>query len=277
MPDATTDSTAQVAAWAASGAMALTGRADGAPLGPPADLVPKLRGIVADLRRVVASLGGTLDVDPLALLGERAASSGLTRNGTTSCGGATRLLAGGDGWVAVSLARAEDLELVPAWLELPSIDDPWKVIGETVGTRDGAELVERARLVGLPAALLAAGGGDARAPVLATRVGGASTARRAISEVRVLDLSSLWAGPLCGALLAEAGADVIKVESTTRPDGARAGPEAVFDLLNGRKRSVALDLRSRGGCGRWATSSPPRTWSSRPPARGPSSRWGSTR
>ena len=38
------------------------------------------------------------------------------------------------------------------------------------------------------------------------------------------------------------GATVIKVESTTRPDGARQGPAAFFDLLNGRKRSVALDL-----------------------------------
>ena len=63
----------------------------------------------------------------------------------------------------------------------------------------------------------------------------------------MVDLSALWAGPLCGQLLAAAGARVIKVESTGRPDGARRGPAAFFDLLNGAKRSVALDLASAPG------------------------------
>jgi crotonobetainyl-CoA:carnitine CoA-transferase CaiB-like acyl-CoA transferase len=63
----------------------------------------------------------------------------------------------------------------------------------------------------------------------------------------VVDLSALWAGPLCGDLLAGAGATVIKVESPARPDGARRGPPAFFDLLNGRKRSVALDFRHNEG------------------------------
>ena len=63
----------------------------------------------------------------------------------------------------------------------------------------------------------------------------------------MVDLSSLWAGPLCGQLLAAAGADVIKVESTARPDGARRGPASFFDLLNGEKRSVALDVSVPAG------------------------------
>ncbi len=40
----------------------------------------------------------------------------------------------------------------------------------------------------------------------------------------------------------DAGAEVVKVESTGRPDGARRGDRAFFDLLNAGKRSVALDL-----------------------------------
>jgi crotonobetainyl-CoA:carnitine CoA-transferase CaiB-like acyl-CoA transferase len=64
---------------------------------------------------------------------------------------------------------------------------------------------------------------------------------------RVLDLSSLWAGPLCSDLLQRLGADVVKVESLHRPDGARFGPPAFFGLLNARKRSVALDFRSAEG------------------------------
>ncbi len=58
----------------------------------------------------------------------------------------------------------------------------------------------------------------------------------------VIDLSSLWAGPLCSHLLQLLGARVIKVESHNRPDGARLGPAAFFDLLNANKQSVALEL-----------------------------------
>ncbi len=44
-----------------------------------------------------------------------------------------------------------------------------------------------------------------------------------ISGLLVADLSAMWAGPLCGQLLARAGATVVKVESRARPDGTRAG------------------------------------------------------
>ena len=64
---------------------------------------------------------------------------------------------------------------------------------------------------------------------------------------RVVDLSSLWAGPLCGHLLHRMGAEVVKVESLQRPDGARRGSPEFFDLLNAGKRSVALDLSGAAG------------------------------
>ena len=59
---------------------------------------------------------------------------------------------------------------------------------------------------------------------------------------RVLDLSSLWAGPLCGAILAASGAQVVKLESAARPDGARLGPPAFFARLNAGKAGVRLDF-----------------------------------
>ncbi len=237
-----------MAAWAASGALALTGRADGPALGPPSGLVPKLRTVAADLARGAERLGARLEVEPLGLLGERAAIAGLTRGGTTSCGGATRLLPGAAGaWVAVSLARPADVELVPAWLEVASVPaDPWPAITGAVAARDASELVGRARRLGLPAAILPGASDEAPPPVAPTELGG-GVDRRRLHDVTVVDLTSLWAGPLCASLLAEAGADVVKVESTARPDGARHGPTAFFDLLNHRKRSVALDLRSRDG------------------------------
>jgi crotonobetainyl-CoA:carnitine CoA-transferase CaiB-like acyl-CoA transferase len=62
-----------------------------------------------------------------------------------------------------------------------------------------------------------------------------------------VDLSALWAGPLAGRLLALAGADVIKVESTTRPDGARLGHPDHYAALNANKRSVALNFATQQG------------------------------
>jgi crotonobetainyl-CoA:carnitine CoA-transferase CaiB-like acyl-CoA transferase len=58
----------------------------------------------------------------------------------------------------------------------------------------------------------------------------------------VADLSSMWAGPLCGQLLARAGATVVKVESPRRPDGTRAGNRDFFDWMNGEKLSYCLDF-----------------------------------
>jgi crotonobetainyl-CoA:carnitine CoA-transferase CaiB-like acyl-CoA transferase len=63
----------------------------------------------------------------------------------------------------------------------------------------------------------------------------------------VVDLSSLWAGPLCARLLGRAGARVVKVESSTRPDGARRGPVAFFDAVNAGKEHLALPLHTAAG------------------------------
>jgi crotonobetainyl-CoA:carnitine CoA-transferase CaiB-like acyl-CoA transferase len=77
--------------------------------------------------------------------------------------------------------------------------------------------------------------------------------------LRVLDLTSFWAGPLCTHLLAQQGAEVIHVESTARPDGTRllAGlrfsepnwweRSGIFAGLNSNKKSVTLDLATDRG------------------------------
>jgi len=223
--------------WAASGVMALTGWPD-QPLGPPS-------GLVEGVDRLGCRFDG---LDALALLGERAALMGLWRRGDTSCGGSCRLLPCADGYIAVSLPRAEDMELVPAWLELDtvpaSVPAVWSAVARHLLDRDPHPLVERAVLLGLPVARVgetAARAGVTRHPL------GEAPPRRDLSGLIVIDLSALWAGPLCGALLARAGAAVVKVESTQRADGARRGPAPFFDLLNGHKRSVALDLKGPDG------------------------------
>ena len=74
---------------------------------------------------------------------------------------------------------------------------------------------------------------------------------RPLAGIRVLDFSTLLPGPLCTLLLAEAGAEVIKIERPCAGDEMRtytprAGPDSVnFALLNRGKRSIAIDLKDR--------------------------------
>ncbi|MEQ8485899.1 MAG: CoA transferase [Pseudomonadales bacterium] len=74
-----------------------------------------------------------------------------------------------------------------------------------------------------------------------------------LAGFRVLDLSAVVSGPLTGALLADQGADVIKVERTGAGDiqrhvgSRRNGYSGFFHVLNRGKRSLALDLGTAEG------------------------------
>lgn len=74
---------------------------------------------------------------------------------------------------------------------------------------------------------------------------------RPLSDVRVLDFSRVLAGPYCTALLADLGADVVKVEPKTGDDYRHIGPfikgeSALFQAVNRGKRSIVLDLDAPG-------------------------------
>jgi hypothetical protein len=231
--------------WARSGSMALTGSAYGPPMLAPGSPAACARGAVEAIRLLA---GGSLssNLDGPALLAERAAIFGLTRHGTTSASGSCRLLRTADRWIAVSLARLDDLALLPAWLGEGDLEDPWKFVTDRVSVRSAAEIVERARLLGLPAAV-AVDPDPVAPPWFRVAARSRSAGRFQKGAPLVIDLSSLWAGPLCTHLLGLAGARVVKVESTRRPDGARFGPPAFFDLLNAGKASVALDFGTAEG------------------------------
>ncbi|MEO5898956.1 MAG: CoA transferase [Ilumatobacteraceae bacterium] len=82
----------------------------------------------------------------------------------------------------------------------------------------------------------------ASAPAASAPAASASERRVRPGEVTVVDLTAMWAGPLCAMLLAGWGADVITVESRARPDGLRGRP-AQFAALDHGKRRLDLDLR----------------------------------
>ncbi|MGH8541430.1 MAG: CoA transferase, partial [Stenotrophobium sp.] len=181
------------------------------------------------------------------------------RNGAISPGGGCHLLQTADGRIAVNLVRDDDWALLPAWLEQETCTaGDWEGFAQQLRTRTMHDLVERGRLLGLaiapsvpmptrPVPWFTCVEPAYRAQGALLQNGAVVGAGLARDKPRVLDLSSLWAGPLCSHLLQRLGTDVVKVESPQRPDGARRGPSAFFDLLHAGKRCVALDPTTAQG------------------------------
>jgi hypothetical protein len=204
------------------------------------------------------------DLNGAGLLGERARLNDFRIAGTVSAGGGCRLLPARDGWVALNLARPDDRELLPALFGedgLDGADDT--AIAACVAKAESLPLVARGREMGMAiAALDEPPSGPAWQmevesfpPVRVER--SRDTVRQRFStsldtngsdkepsdQPLVIDLSALWAGPLAAHLLWLAGAEVVKVESVTRPDSMREGDPRLFALVNQGKASVALDFR----------------------------------
>ena len=92
---------------------------------------------------------------------------------------------------------------------------------------------------------ISAGGTVQFASGIDSGTSGAARAASGIDDVHVVDLTSMWAGPLCTELLGRAGAHVRKVGSVARPDGLVGTP--MYDELNAHKTAVELDPRHPAG------------------------------
>jgi crotonobetainyl-CoA:carnitine CoA-transferase CaiB-like acyl-CoA transferase len=74
-----------------------------------------------------------------------------------------------------------------------------------------------------------------------------------LAGMRVVELAHIMAGPVCGLMLADMGADVVKVEKPEGDDSRRflppdvAGESAAFMMMNRNKRGVVLDLKHEAG------------------------------
>lgn len=229
--------------WQQSGLAALTGTPDAAVAQCPVPIASLADGALEAL----CLLAGH-DILPrhtgAGLLTVRAGMSGLTRQGAISAGGSCRLLPCKDGHLAVNLARESDWALLEAWLR-ESVAKDWATVALKLRKRTRRELINQARLLGLAVADAEPAPGNRAAWFeLCHAARPVSPRQRA---ARVIDLSSLWAGPLCSLLLSECGCEVIKVESTQRPDGARGGPLAFFEFLTAGKTQQQLPLHTSEG------------------------------
>jgi crotonobetainyl-CoA:carnitine CoA-transferase CaiB-like acyl-CoA transferase len=78
--------------------------------------------------------------------------------------------------------------------------------------------------------------------------------RGPLAGLKVIELAHIMAGPVCGLMLADMGADVIKLEKHPGGDDSRrflppdiAGESAAFMMMNRNKRGIAVDLKSEDG------------------------------
>jgi len=208
--------------------------------------IPLARWADRKLVELAQATGSALiaELDGATLLGERGSNGNFTINGRISAGiGGSRLMRTRDGgWFALTILRAEDRELLPAlFLDEALAKADNAAIVAAAALHDCAELVARGRLLGLPVA--SADEAQVSPPVeVMTR--GPVRVRKAGPRPLVIDMSAIWAGPLAGHLLWLAGAEVVKVESLTRPDLIRRDDPATFDLINQGKANVVVDFHS---------------------------------
>jgi len=197
----------------------------------------------AEILELTARLGERVDAESLGVL-DRAGQLELGPPGRRSPNGACQMFRASDGWMALNLARDEDHDLIPAWLGCDFGAAPWAAVSRYARRLTCAELVASAARLGLPVAVV--GEVVIDGPDTSPRRLGA-VAGRAPGLPKVVDLSALWAGPLCGAILAAMGARVLRIESLRRPDPTRTSTPEFFQRLNGAKQQISLDFQTPEG------------------------------
>lgn len=191
---------------------------------------------IADL---TGQIGTRVLIDSSAL--DRSESISLSPPGLWSANRSCRFIRTRDGWIAANLPREEDRAAIPALLEIPFGGDAWSLLTKHGRQRKSADIIERAELLGLAFTNV----GETTPLNHSCAFKSRPCAHNKKSLVRVVDFSSLWAGPLCASIFAQMGADVIKIDSVERPDPtAEASPQ--FHLrLNGAKRRQEISLASQ--------------------------------
>lgn len=224
--------------WAASGLMSLTGPAKGTPSIINRDIAGRIDALREWIAMLAADAGTELNVSSVLVIG-RAALMGLSRQGAMSCNGSAQMMRAADGWFVLNLARPDDFDLLPALFDGRISGRSWEDVKRATASASAVQLARTAHALGLPAAIV--GESHAGPPIAMTALDRFAPAGR--KRPLAIDLTSLWAGPLCGHILTRTGARVIKVESIGRPDAARRGCPAFFAILNNGKEMMRLDFQ----------------------------------
>jgi len=208
---------------------------------------PALRAARVWLARIVAAAEVSIrDLDAqLPLLFNRSADLPLLDPGLISPNGSCRIVRASDGWLAVNLPRSDDMDLVPAWLRTEVVKEPWETIQALVQSRRCRDLIADAIDLGLPVAGISEVPAD-DVPFTVHLMGERQDASPNRSPL-VIDMTSMWAGPLCADLLAQTNARVIRLASSGRPDPGRWHTPRLYARLNGRKEDRSVDLNTAKG------------------------------
>ena len=201
----------------------------------PTPLAAQANGALMALKAIGGDKTG-LPKNGAVLLGERARLRRTVRKGRQCAGGYGRLMDTLDGRIALNLVRADDWDLVPAWLEDYITD--WDGITAKVTGLPSDYLVERAAEIGLAVS-------KEELPSRPQAWFKTTHFDKALPKPTplIVDLSGLWAGPLASSLLMRLGARVIKVEGPNRPDGMRGGHVGFYKLINAGKSCAAFDFK----------------------------------
>ena len=205
-------------------------------------ILPLINRLTAEIERLSSLIGASVQLLPEEVL-DRSDSIGLNIPGKVSANGSCRFVQAKDGWIAINLPRECDREMMPALLEVHLDQVCWHDFGNIFRTRMKYDIIESAILLGM--AVSCVGETKTIFPFpFAHRTDSASRPLRRRSQLRVIDLSSLWAGPLCGAIFASMGADVLKVECARRSGLTIHGPSHHHRRLNGNKALLQLDFEN---------------------------------
>jgi hypothetical protein len=212
-------------------------------LGIPAFVDQAAEQLCGRITSVSPELRATLELDGARMLRLREGQAGIGSPSQVSANGHSRLVHGRDGWIALSLARKSDHDVLFALLGRPPGEDPWRDIEEGARNCAVSDFVDRGRLLGLPIAVVPNETPTAMPPIITQRRG-APLDPRSPEKLKVSDLSSLWAGPLVAKILACLGADVTKIESKDRLDGARLSPNFYSVLHSSDQRTMEVDFEN---------------------------------
>jgi hypothetical protein len=213
--------------------------------GPP---IPLWRWADRQLRELAVITGSEriAALDGLTVVGERGSARSFEIRGRRSAGvGGSYLNPTRDGsWFALTIMREEDRAFLPALFGKEGMEQSsQEELAAEIARHDSADLLERGRALGLP---VACADEVPASPAVELLARGERRERPAGHRPLVVDLSAIWAGPLCGHLLWLAGAEVIKVESRKRPDMIRISDPQTFSIVNQGKDCVDVDLADPG-------------------------------